>query len=132
MALYRPDNFPAAGKTELLVEFAGFVKEYHLLRLFREEFLSSVEESEVGISEKDVFEVRYNIWLGLDQVRARTILFLAFFLEFLGGFGDQKGCGEVGEGRKNVGFARVQYDGGCFVHEVQKRHRRWRAVGLIW
>ncbi|CAI9763876.1 unnamed protein product [Fraxinus pennsylvanica] len=103
-----------------------------MLRLFREEFLSFGEESEVGISEKDVFEVGYKIWLGLDQVRARTILFLAFFLEFLGGFGDQKGCGEVGKGGKNVGFARVQYGGGCFVHEAQNRHCRWRAVGLIW
>lgn len=98
-----------------------------MLRLFREELLSFGEESEVGISEKDVFEVAYKIWLGLDQVRARAILFLAFLLEFLRGFGNQKGCREVGGGGKNVGFAGVQDSSGGFVQKVQKRHRRWRA-----
>ncbi|KAK4424574.1 hypothetical protein Salat_1650900 [Sesamum alatum] len=50
-------NFPAAGEAKLLVEFPGVIEAEDLVGLFGEEFFALSEESEVRISEENVFEV---------------------------------------------------------------------------
>lgn len=95
-------NFASAGKPQLLVEFSGVVEAEHLLRLFGKVLFGFGEKSEMGISEEDAFEVRNEIGLSLNQFGSWAFFFLAFLLEFLGGFGDEEGGGEVGGGGENV------------------------------
>lgn len=80
-----------------------------MLRLFGEVFLGSGEESVMGISVEDVFEVGNEIGLGLNQFGSSAFLFLALFPEFLGGLGDQEGGGKAGDGGGEyvIGFRRV-------------------------
>lgn len=54
-------NLAAAGEAELLVEFSGVIEAEDLEGLFGEEFFGFSEESEVGISEEEVFKVGYDV-----------------------------------------------------------------------
>lgn len=40
----------------------------------------------MGIAVEDVFQVGDEVWLGLDKFGSWAFLFLAFLLEFFGGF----------------------------------------------
>lgn len=96
------ENFPAAGEAKLLVEFSGVIEAEDFVGLFGEKFFGLSEESEVRISEEDVFEVGNDAWLGLNECSSWAVLFLALFLEFLGSFGDEEGGGKAGDGGENV------------------------------
>lgn len=91
------------------MEFSGVVEAEHLLRLFGEVLFCSGEESVIGISVEDFFEVGNEIRLGLNRFGSRAFFFLALFSEFFGGFGYEEGGGEVGGGGGEyvVGFRRV-------------------------
>lgn len=55
--------------------------------LFSEVIFSFSEESEVGVSLKNVFEMRKDIRSGLNEFDSWALLLLALLLEFLGDFG---------------------------------------------
>lgn len=55
--------------------------------LFSKVIFSFSEESEVGVSLKDVFETRKDIRFGLNKFSSWALLPLVFLLEFLGDFG---------------------------------------------
>lgn len=85
------------------MEFSGGVEPEDLFGLFGEVLLGFGEEPEVGVSEEYVFKLADEIWLGLNRFGSRAFLFLAFFPEFFGGFGDEEGGGEGGGGGENAG-----------------------------
>lgn len=103
VALDGLEDFAAAGEAERLVEFAGVVEAEDLLGLFGEVFFRFGEESVMGVSEEDGFQVGKEVWFGLDQFCSWAFLLLALLPEFLGGFGDEEGGGEVGERGEKVG-----------------------------
>lgn len=97
MALDEFYYLPAAGETELLVEFAGVVEAEDVFRLFGEELFGFGEKAKVVVAEEEVLEVAYEVGRGLNQLGSwALLLLLPFFAEFLGGFGDEEGGGEVG------------------------------------
>lgn len=82
--------FSTAGEAQALVKFSSLVEEEDLLGLFGKIFFGFCQESEVGIAVEDVFEVGDEVWFGLNKFGSWAFLFLAFSLEFLGGFGYEK------------------------------------------
>lgn len=90
VALNGAEHFPATGEAEFPVEFSGLVEKEDVLGLFGEEFFGFCEESKAGVALDNVFEFGDPGVFVLDGLCSWAVSFLAFFLMFFGGFGDEE------------------------------------------
>lgn len=96
MALEEAVDFAAARETKFLVELSSVVKAENAFWLLREELFGFSEEAKVRVAFEERFKLRNPGGGVLDKPGAWGFWFFAFFLVFFWGFGDKKGCGEMG------------------------------------
>lgn len=87
-------DFTAAGESEFPIEFPGVVEAEDLFGLFGYEFFGFGEESVLGITGEEGFEMGDFVGVGCDGSGAGRIGFGALGFMFLGGFGYEKRGGE--------------------------------------